>query len=119
MKTFLAIFTCAENSENHEKWKLLTKKEQQERMTKGMASKAQWEEKYKSKIVYDGGMLGEETKLVDNKGIHNLPSKVGHFFVVQAPSHDEAAKMFLEHPHFAIFPGDGVEITERTTVPRV
>jgi hypothetical protein len=43
---------------------------------------------------------------------------MGAFLVVKANSHDEAAKMFLEHPHFAIFPGDGVEVLELLEKPR-
>ena len=31
MKTFVTVFTCAENSEAHEAWKKLSKDEQQQR----------------------------------------------------------------------------------------
>ena len=34
------------------------------------------------------------------------------YVVVQAESHEAAAKMFENHPHFTIFPGDSVEIME-------
>ncbi len=34
------------------------------------------------------------------------------FIVVQAESHEEAARMFEGHPHFAHFPGDSVEVME-------
>jgi hypothetical protein len=37
--------------------------------------------------------------------------------VVEAASQEAAAKMFLEHPHFTIFPGEGVEIMECLQVP--
>lgn len=113
MKSFLAIFTCAENSKNHEAWKQLDPQTQAERMKKGMAAKHQWEEKYKNQIIYDGGPLGEKTKKVSFQGIHDTPSIVGAFVVIEAKSHDEAAKIFLDHPHFAIFPGDGIDIIER------
>lgn len=32
------------------------------------------------------------------------------FVVVRAPSHEAAAKLFEGHPHFTIFPCDGVEV---------
>ncbi len=32
--------------------------------------------------------------------------------IVAAENLDEAATMFKDHPHFSIFPGDGVEIIE-------
>ena len=39
------------------------------------------------------------------------------FSIVQAESHEAAAKLFLNHPHFTIFPGDGVEIMECLPIP--
>lgn len=114
MKTFLAIFTCAENSPAHEAWKKLDLKTQQERYQLGMTAKDQWQEKHKAQIVFEGGSLGERTKTVDNHGIHEGPSPMGAFLVVQAASLEDAAKMFVEHPHFALFPGTAVEIVERT-----
>jgi ribosomal protein S17 len=38
---------------------------------------------------------------------------------VRAESYDEAAKMFLEHPHFMIFPGDAVEVMECLPIPKM
>lgn len=109
MKTFLALYTCAEDSRNHQAWKQLTPEMQAQRMQAGMAARERWLEKYKEQIVSQGSSLGEKTKLVDSDGVHDLPRQLGAFIVVRAQSHDEAAKMFLEHPHFAIFPGDGVQ----------
>jgi hypothetical protein len=37
--------------------------------------------------------------------------------VVSADTHEAAARMFLQHPHFALFPGDGVEVMECLPVP--
>lgn len=118
MKTFLAIFTCAENSKNHQAWKTLDLQTQKDRYEKGMVAKDRWVQKYKSQIVFDGGALGERTKQVNHTGIHEIPSLMGAFLVIQAESHEEAAKMFVEHPHFACFPGDGVEIIERIDYAR-
>ncbi|MBK7891186.1 MAG: hypothetical protein IPJ84_10170 [Bdellovibrionales bacterium] len=112
MKTFLALYTCAEDSQNHEAWKQLAPEVQKERMQAGMAAREQWLEKYKEQIVSQGSSLGEKTKFVDSHGVRDLPRQMGAFIVVRAQSHDEAAKMFLAHPHFAIFPGDGVQIIE-------
>jgi hypothetical protein len=39
------------------------------------------------------------------------------FTVVQAESHDAAAKLFVNHPHFTIFPGDAVEVMECLPIP--
>nr|BDT29701.1 YciI family protein [Bacteriovorax sp. HI3] len=119
MKTFLAIFTCAENSEAHEAWKKLGREEQKSRLDQGPELLAKWSAKYQAQVIYDGGHLGEVTKQVDNKGIRDIPSQMGTFLIVQAKSHEEAAEMFVEHPHFAVFPGNGVEIIEQTGIPRV
>ena len=118
MKTFLALFTCAVNSKNHEAWKQLAPQVRQDRMEEGTRALEQWNEKYRNRIVFDGGSLGESTKIVDNTGIQDVPSRMGAFLVVQADSHDEAAAIFKEHPHFASFPGDGVEILERSNSKR-
>jgi hypothetical protein len=37
--------------------------------------------------------------------------------VVRAASHEDAAKMFENHPHFAIFPGERVEIMPVLPIP--
>lgn len=42
---------------------------------------------------------------------------MGAYTVVQADSHEAAAKLFENHPHFMIFPGDAVEVMERLPIP--
>jgi len=39
------------------------------------------------------------------------------YVIVQAESHEAAARLFENHPHFSIFPGAGVEIMECLPVP--
>jgi ribosomal protein S17 len=39
------------------------------------------------------------------------------YVVVRAESRQEAARMFENHPHFTIFPGDSVEIMECLPIP--
>ena len=39
-------------------------------------------------------------------GIADISNEMGAFTVVRAASHEAAAKMFENHPHFAIFPGE-------------
>ena len=39
------------------------------------------------------------------------------YIVVQAESHEAAAKLFEGHPHFSIFPGDSVEVMECLPIP--
>lgn len=39
--------------------------------------------------------------------------------VVEAEPHEAAAKLFENHPHFAIFPGDGAEVMECLPKPEM
>ena len=90
----------------------LTPQAQQEIAKKGTIALEDWARKYKERVVYDGGALDDKTKLVNKNGIRELPSQVGSFVVIRATSHQEAAEIFLDHPHFSFFPGDGIEVTE-------
>lgn len=46
-----------------------------------------------------------------------MTNMLSAFTVVRADSHEAAAKMFEDHPHFAIFPGDAVEIMSVLPIP--
>lgn len=113
MKKYLGVYM---GSEIGNTWNSLSPDEQKMRGEKGMAAWGQWVEKYKKSIVVFGGPLGK-TKKVDREGIHNIKNMMTGYVVVEAGSHDEAAKMFLEHPHFTIFPGDSVEVMECNDIP--
>jgi hypothetical protein len=63
-----------------------------------------------------GGPLGK-TKKVDSSGIADIANEMGAFTVVRADSHEAAAKLFENHPHFAIFAGERVEIMPVLPIP--
>jgi hypothetical protein len=46
-----------------------------------------------------------------------MRNAVGGFVIVKAESHEAAAKMFENHPHYMIFPGDHVETMEILPIP--
>ena len=52
-----------------------------------------------------------------DKVIADYSNELGAFTVVRAASHEAAAKMFENHPHFAIFPGEAVEIMPVLPIP--
>lgn len=112
MKKFLVLFVCAEKSANHLDWMMLGQEAQKERLIKGTTAMEDWMKKYENKIKLEGSSLGNKTITVDSKGIHENPSKMGKFIVVEANSLEVAASMFLDHPHFKFFPGDAVEVLE-------
>jgi hypothetical protein len=67
-------------------------------------------------VVVQGGPLGK-TKRTDAQGVSNIKNSMVGYVVVQAESHEAAAKMFENHPHFTIFPGEAVEIMECLPIP--
>jgi hypothetical protein len=73
-------------------------------------------QKHQANTVENGGPLGK-TKRIDQSGVKDIRNAVAAYTVVQAESQEAAAKMFENHPHFTIFPGDGVEVMEVLPVP--
>lgn len=81
-----------------------------------MAAWKAWVEKHQGAIVGMGGPLGK-TKKVTPGGIADVSNEMGAYTVVRADSHEAAAKLFENHPHFAIFPGESVEIMPVLPIP--
>jgi hypothetical protein len=54
---------------------------------------------------------------VSPDGIADIKNVMAAYTIVQAESHKAAAKLFENHPHFSIFPGDSVEIMECLPLP--
>jgi hypothetical protein len=67
-------------------------------------------------VVVTGGPVGK-TKKTGKDGVTDIRNKVAGYIVVQAESHAAAAKLFENHPHFTIFPGDSVEVMEQLPIP--
>jgi hypothetical protein len=109
MKTFLALYMGSETPVDPSALDQAT-------IDKGMAAWTQWMADHADAVVEHGGPLGK-TKKVGKAGVSDIRNLVAGFVVVQAESHEAAAAMFENHPHFAIFPGDSVEIMERLPIP--
>jgi hypothetical protein len=75
-----------------------------------------WADKHQDVILSIGGPLGK-TKTVSQQGVDDMSNDVGAFAVVRAQSHDAAAKLFENHPHFTLFPGESVEIMPVLPIP--
>jgi len=116
MKNFLAIYTGTAAART--KWDALPEKERKAREAAGMAAWHAWVGKHKASILEMGGPLGR-TKQISSAGIADIRNNMAAFTVVQAESHEAAAKLFENHPHFAIFPGDAVEVMEVLPVPKM
>lgn len=115
MKQFLAVYR-GEPQKGNDEWNNLSEEDQQKRIQQGMEAWGKWMEAHSSKIIHPGGPLGK-TLQVNNKGVSPKVNNDCGFVIVEANSHQDAAKMFLNHPHFSIFPGENVEIMECLPIP--
>lgn len=116
MKKYLAVFLGSAAS--MDAWKQLPEAEKKVKEQVGMQDWMKWMQDHEKSIVDGGSPLGK-TKHVDKKGVSDVRNEMGAWVVVQAQSHEEAAKMFENHPHFMIFPGDSVEIMECLAMPKM
>lgn len=114
MKRFLAIYTAT--AEAMSKWKSLPEQEIRDRETAGLKAWQEWAERNKAAIVDGGTPLGK-TKSASRTGIADIRNNMAVYTVVQAESHEEAVKLFKDHPHFTIFPGEAVEVMECLPTP--
>ena len=108
MENFLAIYTGKENAP--------TERPDDATIGRGMAAWHKWMADHADAVVTAGGPLGK-TKKVGKDGVSDIRNRMTGFIVVKAESHEAAAKMFEGHPHFAIFPGDSVEVMECLPIP--
>ncbi len=116
MKQFIAIYLGSPNSTNMDKWNALDEATRKQRETAGIKAWMEWGEKHAKNIVDNGAPLGK-TKKADSSGLSDINNLMAAYTIVKAESHEAAAKMFLDHPHFTIFPGDSVEIMECLPLP--
>ena len=114
--TYLAVFLGSKTSPRRAAWDALPEAARRAKEREGIAAWKAWVEKHQAAIVTMGGPLGK-TKKVTDRGIVDVSNEIGAFTVVRADSHDAAAKLFEKHPHFAIFPGDAVEIMPVLPIP--
>lgn len=114
MKKYLCVFTGSESA--MAAWQALQEEERLRRQAQGIAAWKSWAESHQGSIVEMGGPLGK-TKKVSKNGMADIRNNLAAFVTVQAESQEAAAQLFVEHPHFMIFPGEGVEIMEILPMP--
>jgi hypothetical protein len=114
--TYLAVFLASKTSAKMSAWNALPEEQRRAKEREGIAAWKAWVEKHQSAIVGMGGPLGK-TKKVSPGGIEDTSNQMAAFTVVHADSHEAAAKLFENHPHFTIFPGESVEIMPVLPIP--
>ena len=115
---YLAIFLGSKTSARMQAWNAMTESERAAKQKEGAAAWGAWMAKHGASIVAHGGPLGK-TKRVSGRGVEDAGNAMSAFVVVRAPSHEAAANMFENHPHFTIFPGDAVEVMPVLPIPQM
>ena len=85
-------------------------------VAKGGQAWGEWMARHAGVIVDTGGPLGK-TKRVSAAGIEDSRNNVAAYVVVEAEDQAAAARLFENHPHFCIFPGDGVDVMPCLPIP--
>ena len=116
MKKFLAIYIGTEAALEKARWKELDEDRREEVAASGVKAWLEWGTAHSAAIVDQGSPLGR-TKRASAQGVADIKNTMTGYVIVQAESHEAAARMFENHPHFAIFPGDSVEIMECLPLP--
>ena len=116
MKNFLAIYIGTDAALAKAKWNELSEAQRKEKQEAGMKAWMEWGVRHASSIVERGAPLGK-TKRAAADGITDIKNAMTAYVIVRAESHEAAAKLFENHPHFSIFPGESVEIMECLPMP--
>jgi len=113
---YLAVFLGSKTNPRMKAWMALPEDERKAKEKEGIAAWKAWIEKHASATAAMGGPLGK-TKKITPGGISDVSNDLSGYMVVRADSHEAAAKMFENHPHFAIFPGESVEVMPVMPIP--
>lgn len=114
--TYLAVFLGSKDSPKRKAWDAMPEAERRAREQQGMAAWQAWMGQHQDAVISGGGPLGK-TKRISDDGVADAANALAACVMVRAPSHEAAAKMFENHPHFSIFPGDGVEVMPIMPIP--
>ena len=113
-KKFLAIYNGTEAG--LEQWKKMDEETRKARAGSAFKAWTEWATANAAAIVDEGSPVGK-TKRVSREGISDIRNNITAYVIVQAESHEAAARLFENHPHFTVFPGESVEIMEFVAIP--
>ncbi|HWA90249.1 MAG TPA: YciI family protein [Rhizomicrobium sp.] len=116
MSNYLAVFVGGMDSPRMKAWMAMPDAERKAKEQEGIAAWKGWMQKHHAVVVGEGGPLGK-TKRVSAGGIADIRNQMGGFVVVSADSHEAAARLFENHPHFTIFPGEAIEVMPVMPIP--
>lgn len=116
MKKFLAVYIGTASGREKSGWDQMDEAQRKDREAAGIRAWGEWMATHEAAIVEPGGPLGK-TKRTSAQGVSDTKNDLAGYVVFEAESHEAAARIFENHPHFAIFPGDSVEIMECLPIP--
>ena len=114
MKKFLAVYLGS--PQGLAAWKNLDEAVRKQKESAGMQGWKDWMAT-NGKSLVDGGCPLGATKRVASNGVSDTRNSIAGYTIVQAESHEAAAKLFEKHPHFTLFPGEAAEIMECLPTP--
>lgn len=118
MKTFLAIYLGSTSDRVMAEWEAQKPEVKKEKEEAGVKAWSAWATENSASIVDNGFPLGK-TKRINPQGVSDAKNSMGAYTVVRTETHEDAAKLFLNHPHFTIFPGVAVEVMECVPMPSI
>jgi hypothetical protein len=116
VKKFLAVYLGS--ASGIDAWKKLDEDKRKRQEAAGMEAWMNWGTANQKSIVDQGAPLGK-TKRISKQGISDTKNELTGYTIVEAESHEAAAKLFENHAHFTMFPGDAVEIMECLPMPKM
>jgi hypothetical protein len=109
MKKFFALFSIPASVVDE--WKKNTPPEKMKAASEEMMGAwKKWMTDHEKNLVAKGGPLGK-TKRVTAKGVSDARNDLNWYLILEAESHEAAAKMFADNPHLKI-PESSVEVME-------
>jgi hypothetical protein len=77
---------------------------------------AAWAQRNEHALVDPGAPLFRK-KRVTARGVEDFTDSKTGYAIVEAESHDDAARLFSDHPHIALTPENSIEVLECPPIP--
>src|SRR5215470_10724328 len=114
MKKYFALFMIPAAAVDE--WKKKTKPEEMKAASEKMMREWEsWGKAHERSLLDRGAPLGK-TKRVSSDRISDIKNDLNWYSIVEAESHDAAAKLFKDNPHLQI-PGSSIEVMEIPAAP--
>jgi hypothetical protein len=75
-----------------------------------------WAQAHQDALVDAGSPLYRK-KTVTAHGVEDFTDSKTAYAIVEAASHDDAVRIFAEHPHLALMQGNSIEVLECPAAP--